>query len=256
MSITVSNVSHKINKKQIIDNISLEIKKNEILSILGPNGSGKSTLLKIISGSIEPNFGTILIDNINIKDIKISDRASIRSVMSQSQNIIYDFSVRDIVEMGWISSRKNSSDNNFKELFKEITKECEINHLLEQKFNSLSGGEQRMVHFARTLIQSSGIGESNQKYIFFDEPTANLDIKRELNILNVVKKRSEDGYGIFIILHDLNIAFKFSDKVILLKNGKVECIGPPNDVFNDGILSRVYDIPVHFDKKNGKVNYY
>lgn len=256
MSIVLSNISYKINNKQIIDDICLEMKRNEILSILGPNGSGKSTLLKIIAGSVKPNVGSVLIDGVNINDIKISDRAAIRSVMSQSQNIVYDFSVRDIVEMGWIKSKINNSVNNFRQLFGEITKECDIDQLLDRKFNSLSGGEQRMVHFARTLLQSSSTDNSPHRYIFFDEPTANLDIKRELNILNVVKKRSEDGYGIFIVLHDLNIAYKFSDRVILLKNGKVESTGLPKDVFKNKILSKVYEIPVHFDEKIGKINYY
>lgn len=256
MSIVLSNISYKINNKQIIDDICLEMKRNEILSILGPNGSGKSTLLKIIAGSVKPNVGSVLIDGVNINDIKISDRAAIRSVMSQSQNIVYDFSVRDIVEMGWIKSRISNSVNGFRQLFEEITKECDIDQLLDRKFNSLSGGEQRMVHFARTLLQSSSTDKSPHRYIFFDEPTANLDIKRELNILKVVKKRSEDGYGIFIVLHDLNIAYKFSDRVILLKNGKVESIGMPKDVFKNKILSKVYEIPVHFDEKIGKINYY
>ena len=114
--------------------------------------------------------------------------------------------------------------------------------ILKRKYNSLSGGEQRMVHFARTLLQSNGLKENLQKYIFFDEPTANLDIKRELNILNVIRKKAKEGYGIFIVLHDLNLAYNFSDRIVLIKDGKISKMGDPNDVFDDEILSEIYEV--------------
>ena len=113
-----------------------------------------------------------------------------------------------------------------------------------------------MVHFARTLLQSNGLNQNLQKYIFFDEPTANLDIKKELNILNVIKNKAKEGYGIFIVLHDLNLAYNFSDRIILIKDGKISKMGYPKDVFKDEVLSQVYEVPVHFDKSIGRVNYY
>tara|TARA_Y100001970_G_scaffold291534_1_gene429046 strand:- start:1944 stop:2714 length:771 start_codon:yes stop_codon:yes gene_type:complete len=256
MSIVMDKISYSIKSKQIIDELSLEIKKGEVLCVLGPNGSGKSTLIRIIAGDLNPNSGSISIDGTNLNKIKLSTRAEIRSVMSQTQSVVYDYSVKDIIEMGWMFSNNKSFNNNFEQILKLVTNECGIDKLLKRKFNSLSGGEQRMVHFARTLIQSSSPDNNTQKYMLFDEPTANLDIKKELSILEIIRNRARDGYGILVVLHDLNIAYNFSDKVMLIKDGNMETMGYPDDVFNDETLSKVYEVPVRFDKRNGRVNYY
>tara|TARA_B100000927_G_scaffold144376_1_gene116532 strand:- start:3987 stop:4358 length:372 start_codon:yes stop_codon:yes gene_type:complete len=102
MSIDVQNISYEINNNQILKNVSLKIDQGKICSILGPNGSGKSTLVKVISGDLKPQNGFIFFNDRDLKDISIGDRAKIRSVMSQSQQIFFDFSVREIIEMGWI----------------------------------------------------------------------------------------------------------------------------------------------------------
>ena len=256
MTIEVDRVSHEINNFSILRDISLEIRGGEILSIIGPNGSGKSTLMKVLAGDVIPSSGSVIINGKNLNDIEISSRAIVRSMMSQTQNIVYDFDVKEIIEMGWIESSIDKPNGHFENTIKFISNECGIDHLLKRKFNSLSGGEQRMVHFARTLLQSNGLQENLQKYIFFDEPTANLDIKRELNILNVIRKRAKEGYGIFIVLHDLNLAYNFSDRIVLIKNGKISKMGDPNDVFNDEILSEIYEVPVYFDKDIGRIRYY
>ena len=256
MSIKVNKISYGINNFSILKDISLEIRSGEILSILGPNGSGKSTLMKVLAGDINPNSGSVVINGTNLNDIGISSRAIVRSMMSQAQNIVYDFDVREIIEMGWIESSVDQPNGHFENTLTLISNECGIDHLLKRKYNSLSGGEQRMVHFARTLLQSNGLKENLQKYIFFDEPTANLDIKRELNILNVIRKKAKEGYGIFVVLHDLNLAYNFSDRIILIKDGKISKMGDPNDVFDDDILSEVYEVPVYFDKDIGRIKYY
>ena len=256
MTIEVNRISYKINNFSILRDVSLEIKGGEILSIIGPNGSGKSTLMKVLAGDIIPDSGSVIINGKNINDIEISSRAIVRSMMSQTQNIVYDFDVREIIEMGWLESSIDQANGQFENAIKLISNECGIDHLLKRKFNSLSGGEQRMVHFARTLLQSNGLQKNLQKYIFFDEPTANLDIKRELNILNVIRKKAKEGYGIFVVLHDLNLAYNFSDRIILIKDGKISKMGDPNDVFDDDILSEVYEVPVYFDKDIGRIKYY
>ena len=256
MSIKSNGIDISLGGRKILNNISVEISIGEITSVIGPNGAGKSTLLKALAGDINPDMGSIFYDKKDLIDINIQERAFTRSVMSQSQQIIFDFSVREIIEMGWVQSFSDIPYDYFKKTIDNICDECGVHHLLGRRFNSLSGGEQRMIHFARTLLQSCGLSNKIQKYIFFDEPTANLDIKKELHILKVIKKKAREGYGIFLVLHDLNLAYNFSDRIILLKDGEISKTGYPNEVFDDTILSDVYEVDISFDKDNGRAIYY
>ena len=126
MSIEVQNISYKINNNQILKNVSLTIDQGKICSILGPNGSGKSTLIKIISGDIKPQKGFIFFNDKKLNDISIEDRAKIRSVMSQSQQIFFDFSVREIIEMGWIEENRMYIKSNLNESLQRVANECEL----------------------------------------------------------------------------------------------------------------------------------
>tara|TARA_B100000575_G_scaffold31445_1_gene21158 strand:+ start:2358 stop:3128 length:771 start_codon:yes stop_codon:yes gene_type:complete len=256
MSIEIKNISYAVKDFEILKEVSLKIKKNEIFSLLGPNGSGKSTLLRVVSGDIQPNFGTVKFDDTMLDKISIIDRARIRSVMSQSQEIIYDFSVKEVIEMGWLEGKEFVTEK-FDNALIKVGEECKISHLFDKSFNQLSGGEKRKVHFARTLIQMYNKDfETKSRYIMLDEPTANLDISHELQLIKILKKKSQEGFGIFIILHDLNLAYHFSDKVAFIKKGKIHALGTPNEVYKEEILSDVYDLDVSFDKTIKKISYY
>ena len=113
MSVISEKVSYSINQKEILNDVSFELNQGEIISVIGPNGAGKSTLLSILSGDINPTLGSVLYNGENINDIDIQDRAFTRSVMSQSQQIIFDFSVREIIEMGWIERGDSYFSNDF-----------------------------------------------------------------------------------------------------------------------------------------------
>jgi|TARA_B110000003_G_scaffold265477_1_gene291369 iron complex transport system ATP-binding protein len=257
MSIEVQNISYKINNNQILKNVSLTIDQGKICSILGPNGSGKSTLIKIISGDIKPQKGFIFFNDKKLNDISIEDRAKIRSVMSQSQQIFFDFSVREIIEMGWIEENRMYIKSNLNESLQRVANECEISNLVDRKFNSLSGGEQRRVHFARTLIQLyNKIELNNKRFLILDEPTANLDLLHELKLIRKLKEKADEGFGVLIVLHDLNIAYNFSDKIALINNGEIKYKGLPDDIFSEEILTSIYKTTIKVDKKNKRINYY
>ena len=257
MSIEVQNISYKINNNQILKNVSLTIDQGKICSILGPNGSGKSTLIKIISGDIKPQKGFIFFNDKKLNDISIEDRAKIRSVMSQSQQIFFDFSVREIIEMGWIEENRMYIKSNLNESLQRVANECEISNLVDRKFNSLSGGEQRRVHFARTLIQLyNKIELNNKRFLILDEPTANLDLLHELKLIRKLKEKANEGFGVLIVLHDLNIAYNFSDKIALINNGEIKYKGLPDDIFSEEILTSIYKTTIKVDKKNKRINYY
>jgi iron complex transport system ATP-binding protein len=177
--------------------------------------------------------------------------------MSQSQQIFFDFSVREIIEMGWIEENRMYIKSNLNESLQRVANECEISNLVDRKFNSLSGGEQRRVHFARTLIQLyNKIELNNKRFLILDEPTANLDLLHELKLIRKLKEKADEGFGVLIVLHDLNIAYNFSDKIALINNGEIKYKGLPDDIFSEEILTSIYKTTIKVDKKNKRINYY
>ena len=165
--------------------------------------------------------------------------------MSQSQPIVFDFSVKEIIEMGWLQKGLIKFSKSFDKIFEEVIKEASIEKLVNEKFNILSGGEQKRVHFARTLLQSWRPSDSSDpKYLLLDEPTANLDIKHEQKLMNVVRKKASQGLGVLIVLHDINLAAKYSDKIILLKDGKLKGYGETSEILNENLLSNIYELPI------------
>ena len=255
MSIYSEKISLRYNKINILENIDIEIKKGEILSILGPNGAGKSSLLNILSGSIVSHEGNVFYDEENINNISIQKRAFIRSVMSQSQSVVFDFSVRDIVEMGWLDKGDYRYSNNINKAILGVLEECEIKYLENRKFNTLSGGEQRRVHFARSLIQLWRESNTDDpRYLMLDEPTTNLDLSHQIKLMKMLKKLSNDGVGILLILHDLNLAFNYSDKIAIIKNGKLIAYDKPRNIIDKNILPEVFELPFNIEIIDNKIN--
>ena len=257
MSISIDSVSLNINGANIIKDISFTMNPGELITILGPNGSGKSTLLRVISGDLLPTKGEVTIDNVPLSNMSFKTQALKRSVMSQSQQILYDYSVQEIIEMGWVDYADNGSVEIIKQKCIKVAEECFVDHLMKRNFNTLSGGEQRRVHFARTLLQIDHQYDSiENRYMFLDEPTANLDLLFELQLIRLLKAKAEKGIGVLLIIHDLNLASKFSDKIAILKKGKLSAFGEPFEVFKSKTLSDIFGLAMHVDLKTLKVTYY
>ena len=153
MTIKSHGISLLINGEKIISHLDLEIIPGEITAILGPNGAGKSTALKILAGDIQPSYGDVKYNNINLSEISIVERARLRSVMSQSQTVAFDFTTLEIIEMGWIHENNESYSVSYSDALEEIINICDLHSLLFRRLNTLSGGEQKRVNFARILLQ-------------------------------------------------------------------------------------------------------
>ena len=257
MSLNLEKVSLKLDNRQILKDVSLEINEGEIVSVIGPNGAGKSSLLNVLTGDINPDSGEIFYDDKQLKQISIQERAFTRSVMSQMQTLVFNFSVKDVIEMGWLQRGNSDFSNNFSMAFENVTKECNVHNLIHRKFNSLSGGEQRRVHFARTLLQLWRPSESNDpRYLLLDEPTANLDLSSEMLLMNILKKRASLNVGILVILHDLNLASHFADKIAIIKNGEIMAFGEPEKIMEDAFLTSIYEVPIKVKHDPLRVHYY
>jgi len=256
MSLILKNISYKAGDVNILNDVSLSVEKGEIVSLVGPNGAGKSTLLNILTGDINPDSGDVFYENFNLNELNILDRSFYRSVMSQSQQIVFDFSVKEIIEMGWLDKGNAQFSEHFDQAVLDISSVCQLDNLLERKFNRLSGGEQRRVHFARTLLQLWRPSDSmDPAYMLLDEPTANLDLYFEIKLMEIIKKKAVNNVGVFLILHDLNLAAKFSDKIALINKGKIVSYGTPREVLKPNILEEIYNLKMDVDA-NLKVSYF
>ena len=257
MSLNLKSVSLKLDNRQILKDVSLEINEGEIVSVIGPNGAGKSTLLNVLTGDISPDSGDIIYDNKQLNKISIQERAFTRSVMSQMQTLVFNFNVKDVIEMGWLQRGNSDFSSNFSMAFEAVTTECNVNNLVHRKFNSLSGGEQRRVHFARTLLQLWRPSQSNDpRYLLLDEPTANLDLSSEMLLMNILKARASSNIGILIILHDLNLASHFADKIAIMKDGEIKAFGKPEEIMKDNFLTSIYEVPIKVKYEPLSVHYY
>ena len=257
MSLSLKSVSLKLDNRQILKDVSLEINEGEIVSVIGPNGAGKSTLLNVLTGDISPDSGDIIYDNKQLNKISIQERAFTRSVMSQMQTLVFNFNVKDVIEMGWLQRGNSDFSSNFSMAFEAVTTECNVHNLVHRKFNSLSGGEQRRVHFARTLLQLWRPSQSNDpRYLLLDEPTANLDLSSEMLLMNILKARTSSNVGILVILHDLNLASHFADKIAIMKDGEIKAFGKPEEIMTDDFLTSIYEVPIKVKYDPLRVHYY
>uniref|UniRef100_A0A7C3RMD0 ABC transporter ATP-binding protein n=1 Tax=Dictyoglomus thermophilum TaxID=14 RepID=A0A7C3RMD0_DICTH len=243
MILEIENIGFSYKSVPVLKNISFKVEKGEILCILGNNGAGKSTLLKCINRILKPKEGAIYLDKKDLSSIKRKDLAKIIGYVSQK----YDYTnltVFDAILLGrrpyikWDVSQKDM------EVVRNIIERLNLEDLALRNINEISGGELQKVIIARALAQEP-------KILLLDEPTNNLDLKNQIEVLSIVKEhvKTQDILAI-IVLHDLNLAFRFSDKFIFLKNGTIFSYGDINSI-NEEVIKEVYGIPVILEKVRG-----
>ena len=253
MTLAAQNLSVQLGTRAILDSITATIQPGCITVLIGPNGAGKSTLLSGFAGHLADYSGLITVDGSPIGHFTPKQLATHRAVMMQSDNIVFEFSVRDVIRMGILPHAKANNEEQI-EVIEHLADRCGIRHLLHQSILSLSGGEKQRVHFCRCLAQlwcNTRLGSS--QYLILDEPTSSQDIAGELRILNLVKEKSSEGVGVLLVLHDLNIAAHFGDTFYLLKNGRVSAQGEAGDVLIESVLSEVYETPVNIDTRDERI---
>ena len=245
MSYRLKQVSFAIGSKYIVKDLEFSFKAGDLVSIIGPNGAGKTTLLKLMSGELKPSAGQIFLNDFAFSELSLKERANKRAVMTQSSSVVFDFLVDEILEMGWV---QGSSDD-FSKTCSDVVNSCGLEELMGRKFNTLSGGEQQRVQFARALLQVGGLSKTaDDRFLLLDEPTSNMDVAYELNLLNLAKEVRKTGVGVIVVLHDLNLAARFSDQIILMNSGLIVASGQPEEVLSDRILSDVYSTQLRVER--------
>ncbi len=236
MHLKIDDVEFGYSSVPVLNDISLDLDGSKFVSILGPNGVGKSTLIHCINKILSPRSGTVFLDGKDVKDITIKEMAKNVGYVPYSANDAFPLTVVDTVLMGRHPHSKWKSLDNDLEIVYDTLKMLGISHLAMRPFNELSAGQHQKVMLARGLVQEPNV-------LLLDEPTSNLDIRHQLDVTKMLKDLSKEKDILTIMIsHDINIASKFADEVILMYRGDIYDVGTPMEVINEDNLRIVYGV--------------
>lgn len=246
----VDKLSIELNQKKIIRDLSLEINAGEIVSIIGPNGSGKSTALKAISRMIKPDEKTVYLDQEDLMTLRSKDISKKMSVLFQSNEAPHDITVEQLVEYGRTPHKKwfEGFNDEDVEVINWAIEKTGLESYRKRLVVSLSGGEAQRAWIAMSLAQRPQI-------LLLDEPTTYLDIAHQLQLLELIHSVNRElGMTIVMVLHDLNQASIYSDKICVIKKGELVRYGTSEEVITKELIRSVYHVDCEIDQhfKHGK----
>ncbi|MBU5298842.1 ABC transporter ATP-binding protein [Clostridium sporogenes] len=242
--INIQDFTIGYSNKVIVKNFNLQVDKGDMLTIIGPNGSGKSTVLKAIGRLLKPMEGIIHLDGKLLWDMSNKDIAKEMACLSQHNSAPKDMTIRRIVGFGrnphkaWFESLNKEDE----EIIDWALENTNLKHMENKKITSVSGGERQRTWLAMALAQKP-------KVLLLDEPTTYLDINNQIEILELVRQLNENlKLTVVMVLHDLNQAAKYSNRVLVLKNGEIQALGKPEEILNKKLIRDVYSVDMNILK--------
>lgn len=237
----VQSIYVRYNGHDILKDVSLHVQPGEILAVIGPNGAGKSTLLRTISGFLPPRQGHVFVDGKDTLRMSTLERARYLAVVPQARELPGAYSVYQTVLLGrtpylnWLGKAGRLDHNAVSQAMERTRTDA----LAERRVGELSGGEQQRVLLARALAQATPI-------LLLDEPTTHLDLQHQSGLLNLVRQQADEkNLAVLVVLHDLNLAGLYADRVLMLVSGEVQAEGEPHQVLTEDVLTQVYQVPVN-----------
>jgi iron complex transport system ATP-binding protein len=238
-SITVSNLNLTLDTRPILSAIDIRFRKAELTILLGPNGAGKSSLLKAITQEW-PAHGQIRYFGKAAPQWEKTALARHLSVLPQSSSLTFNFTAREVVELGALPL--NAPQTMIRSIAEKTMQQTDILHLANRLYPSLSGGEKQRVHLARVLTQLEQSGED--KALLLDEPTSALDLPHQHNTLKLAKSLTRQGASVIAVIHDLNLAAQYADRILIMNQGQLVADGTPWEVLTEATIQEVYHWPV------------
>ncbi|HEX8990261.1 MAG TPA: heme ABC transporter ATP-binding protein [Anaerolineales bacterium] len=237
----IEGLSVSYGRRRVLKSVSLGVASGEVLALIGPNGSGKSTLVRAASGVIPIEAGSITVDGRLLGGLSTMERARSLAVVPQARSLPPAFSVYESILMGrtpylgWLG-RAGEKDH---ERVRYALDRTQMAPLAERMVGELSGGEQQRVLLARALAQDTPV-------LLLDEPTTHLDLQHRESLVHLIRELAKTrNLAVLVVLHDLNMASLYADRVSLLVDGEIQATGTPSEVLTEARLSQVYNVAVH-----------
>lgn len=230
-------VSFAYNTRAILRDLSLSVNENEVVGLVGPNGVGKTTLLRIILGLLRPHAGRVALCGAEVTALRRREIALRVAFVPQDSRIDFAFTVREVVAMGrnpYLGRFRPEGAHDL-DAVQQALEQTETAALAERAADTLSGGEQQRVLVARALAQETPI-------ILLDEPTANLDLAHQLEVMTLVRRLAGGGRCALAAIHDLSLASRYCDRIVVLYDGAIAADGPPTEVLTPANLARFFGV--------------
>ncbi|MDR2285116.1 MAG: heme ABC transporter ATP-binding protein [Sphingobacterium sp.] len=239
--LVAENLTYTIKKYSILKGINFVIQPGEMVALLGANGAGKSTLIKMLNAEQSPSDGKINFFGTDLNSYSPLSLAKMRATMAQHHHVSADFTVAEIVMMGRYPHYSSSPKEEDLLVVQETMSLCGVDHLEQRSILSLSGGEKQRVHLARVLAQ---LWKQSNCLLLLDEPISAMDIRFQHQTLALARALADRGWMIVAVLHDINLAAQYADRLFLMKNGRKLMDGTPSEVINSRNIYTIFGIDV------------
>ena len=243
MSLEARNLSLSFSGIPLLRGINLTVNSGEVTTIVGPNGAGKTSLLRCLVNDLAMTSGQVLFNQLDIEQLPAGDRARTLAVLPQHSLLDFPFTAREVVMLG-----RTPHDTGVRKddgIVSEALSAVDGSYLSERFYTQLSGGEKQRVHLARVLAQIwEHVPEtgSQDRYLVLDEPTSSFDLAHQQLTLDIVQQFAQKGVGILMVMHDLNLAARCSDQIVLMQCGEIVTSGTPEQVLTPENIRRVFDV--------------
>ncbi|OYT70495.1 MAG: heme ABC transporter ATP-binding protein [Chloracidobacterium sp. CP2_5A] len=245
MTLEARHISVILGGRCLLDDVSLALAPGEVTALLGPNGAGKSTLLKALSGDLQPTQGAVYLDGRPLDGWSLVERAQRRAVLPQESSLAFPFTAFEVVLLGRAPHVALAETPHDIAIARQAMQRTGVEHLALQRYPSLSGGERQRVQFARALAQIwEPLPHGAARWLLLDEPTASLDLAHQYEAMAVARQLAQDGVGVIVVVHDLNLAAYVADRVVALDRGRVAAEGRPEDALTPERIRSIFGLEV------------
>ena len=245
MMIEIKGLSKYFGKKPVVEDVTITIEPGTITSFIGPNGAGKSTLLSMVSRLLDSDTGEVLLDKNNVQKWKSSEFAQRVSILKQSNYLNVRLTIRELVAFGRYPYSKGRLTDVDEKFIDQALEYMNLVDIQDNFLDELSGGQRQRAFIAMVIAQDTD-------YVLLDEPLNNLDMKHSVQIMKILRKLVDElGKTVVIVLHDINFASVYSDRIVALKDGKLVKNGPTHEIINSDALREIYDMDIPIQEQNG-----